>query len=170
MDREGAMQLGVSTIVILVIAMVIIGSAISFIRTFFAQGEDRLTGAFPPQDCGADPDSTNQFVLCEGKEITVTQDETTTLKTAVYNTDATTTNYSLDITSCINKSGGSVPSAFTLNTPSEPIDPSTSSGLRGPLNVEGATAAGSEYTCRIRAVPDGSGSTIGEQATIEVVS
>jgi hypothetical protein len=46
MNKKAALELGISTIVVMVIAMVVIGAGVSFIRTFFSTGTDSLQGAF----------------------------------------------------------------------------------------------------------------------------
>lgn len=60
------MELGISTVVMLVIAIVIIGAGIVFIRGFFDEGTGTLVGAFNVADFGLDPTSSNPLVLTDG--------------------------------------------------------------------------------------------------------
>ncbi|MCF7871777.1 hypothetical protein K9L97_01975 [Candidatus Woesearchaeota archaeon] len=66
MNKKAALQLGISTIVVLVIAMVLIGAGVSFIRTFFNEGENKLIGAFDIEDFGKQPTRLDPLVLEEG--------------------------------------------------------------------------------------------------------
>ena len=64
MDKKAALNLGINTVVVMVIAMVVIGAGVSFIRTFFSAGTDSLIGAFEGVgDLGIQPDRNNPFVL-----------------------------------------------------------------------------------------------------------
>lgn len=168
-DRSAAMQLGVSTIVILVIAMVIIGAAISFIRTFFSQGQERLLQTFPASDVGLNPTNTNPLVL-GSNELTVTQGETNTIQAGVYNTEADTVSYSLNISGCVNRSGSSVSNVITLNSPGAGIDPSESTAFRGILGTNSATTQGSPYICTVNAVKDDGTVAQNKQVTVRVTS
>jgi len=46
--RIGSMQLSIEAIIILVIAIVLLGLGIAFIKTFFGKGADALAGSFDP--------------------------------------------------------------------------------------------------------------------------
>lgn len=66
-SKKGSINLGISTIVVLVIAMVLIAAGISFIRGFFDLGEKKLTGAFEVGEFGLKPSRTDPLVLADGK-------------------------------------------------------------------------------------------------------
>jgi hypothetical protein len=172
-DRSAAMQLGVSTIVILVIAMVIIGSGISFIRTFFSQGQEHLLKTFPASDVGLNPTNTNPLVL-GSNELRVTQGETSTIQAAIYNTEPDSVTYELNISNCINRSGADS-TAISLTSPSTEISASESTAFQGILSTEGATPQASPYICNVQAIRSPSGSGPGEsvhskQVTVQVTS
>ncbi len=61
--RKGSMQLSIEAIIILVIAMVLLGLGISFIRTFFAQGEETLMQPFDAIQFGCSPDSQSPITI-----------------------------------------------------------------------------------------------------------
>ncbi len=66
MNKRAGLSLGINTIIVLVIAMVVIAAGISFIRTFFTAGEDRLLGAFDIGDFRNQPDRNNPLILEHG--------------------------------------------------------------------------------------------------------
>ena len=66
-NKKGAMELGISTVVMLVIAIVIIGAGIVFIRSFFGTGTDTLIGAFEVADFGLEPTANRPLVLTDGQ-------------------------------------------------------------------------------------------------------
>jgi hypothetical protein len=66
-NKKGAMELGISTVVMLVIAIVIIGAGIVFIRSFFGTGTETLIGAFEVADFGLEPTANRPLVLTDGQ-------------------------------------------------------------------------------------------------------
>lgn len=168
-NRSAAMQLGVSTIVILVIAMVIIGSAISFIRTFFSSGQERLLQTFPASDVGLNPTNTNPLVL-GSNSLRVTQGESKTIQAAIYNTEADAVGYQLNISNCINKTGPTS-NAISLNSPSTDISPSESTAFQGILATNGASTSASPYICTVEAIRTDTGANVhSKQVEVQVTS
>jgi len=66
MNKKAGLEIGINTIVILVIAMVVIGGGIAFIRGFFNLGESKLKEPFELADFGLKPSSTQPLVLQAG--------------------------------------------------------------------------------------------------------
>ena len=82
------MELGISTVVMLVIAIVIIGAAIAFIRGFFAKGDESLMGAFDIVDFRVEPSRTNPLVLSSGNELRIKPADKVRIGIGYYNKDA----------------------------------------------------------------------------------
>lgn len=91
MSKKGALNLGISTIVVLVIAMVLIAGFVSFIRTFLDTGEESLMGAFDVADFGKQPTAQDPVVLARGS-ISLGQRESDTVRVPIgyYNADSET--------------------------------------------------------------------------------
>lgn len=91
MSKKGALNLGISTIVVLVIAMVLIAGFVSFIRNFLDAGEDSLMGAFDVAEFGQQPDAQNPIVIGSGS-ITIGQqgDDTKIVAIGYYNSGGDT--------------------------------------------------------------------------------
>ena len=98
MNKKAALNLGISTVVVLVIAMVLIGAGISFIRTFFAAGESQLLGAFDIGDFERQPDSTNPIVLQAGR-IQGGPGDTISVRLGFYNTEDAS-DFTFDVGTC----------------------------------------------------------------------
>jgi hypothetical protein len=85
MNKRASMELGINTVVVLVIAMVIIAGGIAFIRGFFKLGQEKLGGAFNVGDFGVQPTSVDPLVLVEGSP-SLKRADTESVKVGFYNT------------------------------------------------------------------------------------
>ena len=87
-SKKGALDLGITTVVVLVIAMVVIGAGISFIRTFFDLGTESLTGAFPTDDTWGNLADRNTPLVLARTVVDIGQAEgsTTDIEVRFYNT------------------------------------------------------------------------------------
>jgi len=85
-NKKASMELGISTVVVLVIAMVIIAGGIAFIRGFFKIGTDKLGGAFNVGDFGVQPTSIDPLVLVDGPTIELKTGDRKEVKVGFYNT------------------------------------------------------------------------------------
>ena len=83
-NKKAAMELGISTVVMLVIAIVIIGAGIAFIRGFFGTGTDTLVGAFEVADFGLEPTAARPLVLTDG-QMTIKRGREATVRVGFYN-------------------------------------------------------------------------------------
>ena len=95
MNRKGALELGINTIVILVIAMVVIAAGIAFIRGFFQLGEEKLKEPFNLADFGLKPSSTDPLVMQSG-DVTIKRGNEKEIKVGYYNKENTAQN-SIDL-------------------------------------------------------------------------
>lgn len=166
MQRKAALNLGISTIVVLVIAMVVIGSGISFIRTFFSEGQDALLQTFPASDIGLNPTRDNPFVL-GSNELEIQQDSTETIQAAVYNNEGSSVNFVLNITGCIDNRGTDA-NNITLRSPSAQVPTGESSGFQGILTAQPGIAQNSPFICTAQAQSDQANYT--KQVTVEVTT
>ncbi len=94
--KKAALNLGISTVVVLVIAMVVIGAGISFIRTFFDLGTESLEGAFlTDQSWGNLADRNNPLVLARTTiDIGQRSGDTADVEVRFYNRNS----YAVDVT------------------------------------------------------------------------
>jgi hypothetical protein len=109
------MQLSIEAIIILVIAIVLLGLGIAFIKNFFAKGSAGLEGAFDPIAEHCDVSADNPVVP---REIRLTQGERRQVKICVYNDQA-----------------AKIPSAYFAFK--ECIKPAGATGPAAPLPVSG---------------------------------
>ncbi|MFA6073741.1 MAG: hypothetical protein WC758_06500 [Candidatus Woesearchaeota archaeon] len=131
-NKKASMELGISTVVVLVIAMVIIAGGIAFIRGFFKLGEDKLGGAFNIADFGVQPTSTNPLVLVEGAP-TIKSGDSKLVRIAFYNKGSASYNVKVTVGDC---------SATVVNpTCKLPLSPMMTSAS---LNVEAGEGKGFE--------------------------
>ncbi|MGV8168909.1 MAG: hypothetical protein ACP5N3_02530 [Candidatus Nanoarchaeia archaeon] len=84
-NKKASMELGISTVVVLVIAMVIIAGGIAFIRGFFKLGEQKLGGAFNIGDFGNPPTVAQPLILTDGPTATIKSGRTAPVKVGFYN-------------------------------------------------------------------------------------
>lgn len=135
MNKKAALSLGITTIVYLVIAMIIIGSGIGFVRMVFDMGEETLGNAMPADDIGLNPTSDNRFVM-GSNSITVSRGDTTTVQAAVYNVDNVERSFeiSLDQTNCVPNIEGD--DMITLESPPASVSPGDNTGFRAILDVD----------------------------------
>jgi hypothetical protein len=99
MNKKASMELGINTVVVLVIAMVIIAGGIAFIRGFFSLGEKKLGGAFDIAEFGVQPSSVERIVLVEGTP-TIKRTNTESVKVGYYNKEDDALGVFIAITDC----------------------------------------------------------------------
>ena len=171
-NNKAAINLGISTIVVLVIAMVLIASGIAFIRGFFQQGEEKLSGAFNVDEFGLEPTRTRPLVLSEGK-ITIKSGEQKLVRVGFYNTDTTVEDVSISFGECASTVAGYDGIAPRLTTLSQTVQPGDTAGYETYVTAEknDATAAKllpGNYVCQLKA-NNANGNPLAEaQITIDV--
>lgn len=105
-NKKAAMELGISTVVMLVIAIVIIGGGIAFIRGFFGKGTDSLTGAFEVADFGLEPTAQKPLVLTDGR-VRIKTGATGVVRVGFYNRGTQVLNNAqANITQCVTTVSG----------------------------------------------------------------
>jgi len=146
-NKKAALSLGITTIVYLVIAMIIIGSGISFVRMVFDMGEETLGNAMPADDIGLNPTSDNRFVM-GSNSITVSRGETTTVQAGIYNTDNVRRDFTINLSDsdCVPTVSG-----ISLSSPSAGVNPGESTGFRAILDVN-QSVEDRTYICSLEAV------------------
>lgn len=99
-NKKAAMELGISTVVMLVIAIVIIGGGITFIRGFFTKGTDTLSNSFDLADFGLEPSASEPLVLIDGK-MNIKTGREDVVRVGFYNRHGDTKNVSVGFGNCI---------------------------------------------------------------------
>jgi hypothetical protein len=87
MDKKASMELGVNAIIILIIALAILGLAMSFVTGLFKGGQTKLGGLIERTDLPIHADSTNP-ILFDSSDISIklsSPERSTTLIVSVYN-------------------------------------------------------------------------------------
>lgn len=178
-NKKASMELGISTVVVLVIAMVIIAGGIAFIRGFFKMGEDKLGSAFNVGDFGVQPTSVEPLVLVEGSP-SLKSGNTQGVKVGFYNKDvekAVTIVFGKCVstapTSSLGCSGDLAPIISALP---QTVKQGDSAGFETFVTAACTTAGSNsaklpegEYICQIKAIEDGTNVVLAEtQVTITV--
>jgi len=141
MKRKGSMELGIQVIVILVIAMVILGLGIGFIRGFFTKGTESLSGAFDLVDLKVKPTFEDPIVLEKGNTLRIKTNTKEQVRIGIYNTDpGDAYNVKIFIPECT----GDEPRIISI---SQNIAPSDSAGFVTTIDTEGVTQG--NYICKI---------------------
>lgn len=99
-NKKAAMELGISTVVMLVIAIVIIGGGIAFIRGFLEKGTDSLDNSFKMADFGLEPSNDDPLVLIDGT-VSVKTGRTEIVRIGFYNKQGGSKNVSVGFGGCI---------------------------------------------------------------------
>ena len=163
MNKKAALNLGISTVVVLVIAMVVIGAGVSFIRTFFGAGTDSLLGAFEGvDDFGVQPDRSRPLVI-DGGAIRVSQTGSTIVRVGYYNSDPGPLDVLIEAGSC---TGGL---NATIESLDQKIQPSSAGGFQVDFSHEGGLG-GNTYICTISAKELGGKELTSTQVRVEVSS
>ncbi|KYK25617.1 hypothetical protein AYK26_05760 [Euryarchaeota archaeon SM23-78] len=154
--KKASMQLGINAIVVLIIALAILGLAMSFITNLFKGGESKLGGLIDRTDLPVHADSVNPLVF-DFSDITVKAGRSAKLVVSVYNSDFGEDSVGLALVSCVDSAGTqltltSTDPDMTLASPSQVISRGTDGGYRAILGVNSAVLRGT-YICSIAAGP-----------------
>ena len=88
MQKKGALELSVNSIVIMVIAFVVLGLILGFTRTIFKFGTEKTTGIFEATDLETKPDADNTLTIPD--TVSVKAKNTKTYKVGYYNRNSYT--------------------------------------------------------------------------------
>ena len=158
-SKKASMELGISTVVVLVIAMVIIAGGIAFIRGFFKLGEEKLGGAFNVGDFGVQPTSVDPLVMVDGSP-SIKTGKTESVKVGYYNRRANPTTVTIQFTECVSTVANTdclSPLVPIINSLSQTVEPSQSAGFENFVAAKCKTATGEkslavgDYICTISA-------------------
>jgi len=108
MRRKGGMELSINAIVILIIAMVVLGIGILFIRGMFAKAQTTTFKALSSQET-TNPASADRPLVADREVILSTTNPSATVSVSVYNTNpATVEGITIALSSCTDSLGGTV--------------------------------------------------------------
>jgi hypothetical protein len=178
MSKKASMELGINTVVVLVIAMVIIAGGIAFIRGFFKLGTEKLGGAFNVGDFGVQPTSVEPLVLVDGAP-SIKAGKTESFKVGFYNRANTDVDgVEIQFSECVstvsnpNECGGNIKPL--IKSLSQKVLPGDSAGfenfLTAKCDVGGVgvkNLAAGDYICTIIAT-DGTNTYERKQITFTV--
>lgn len=151
MNKKGALELGVSTVVVLVIAIVLIGVIISFI-TGLGDKLDEGVGGIEPDLLPVRPTATDPMAL-KANSVTVKKGDATTFEIAVYNTEPLPLkNAKLVAGMCTEDLDGEEAEMIIRGLP-QTIKPGDIGAYRVKIEAGENTDPGS-YICSIKAVSD----------------
>jgi hypothetical protein len=153
-SRKGSMQLSIEAIIILVIAIVLLGLGIAFIKGFFGKGSDALLGKFEPLKEECDVNSNNPIIP---KEYHVKKGEVTAASICVFNDqDSDVVNGEFKVDGCIGP-GVTTPSATLININSlgQTLPRGKSAGYKTTVTTDSSVQVGATYICNIRVLGTG---------------
>lgn len=140
------MQLSIEAIIVLVIAIVLLGLGIGFIRSFFTQGESGLGEYFDPIQEGCQVDAHNVILP---KEFSMKPGSTTLHKVCVYNNrDAQIIDGVFGVRSCMGPDGTDATALITFGSLEQSIDRGQAKGYKIPIAVSREADLGT-YICNI---------------------
>jgi len=100
MRKKGSMELGISTVVVLVIAIVIIAGGIAFIRGFFDKGTVELSKAFKVTDFSIQPNDQQPLVFAQGDTFSVKAGDKETIKIGMFNSESSARAFKIEFIEC----------------------------------------------------------------------
>lgn len=173
-SKKGALDIGVGTIVILVIAMVIIGGMVTFLNNFFGDATTGFGETFSSaSEIGLDVNANKPLAF---ENLVVQSGGESTLSVAVYNSESSlANNVTIDIERCA-RNGEITQQAPRIFTLAIDIPASDDRALQMSLfgsNSTGANLPAGTYICNIRAQKEQGGNNVtmeSDQITIEVGS
>lgn len=154
MDKKASMELGVNAIIILIIALAILGLAMSFVTGLFKGGQKKLGGLIDRTDLPVHADPTNPIVFDSNEVFIKTSGAgTATLIVSVYNNNFIEgAPVYLEIEGCVYTGEPYAQPFFTLTAPSQTISPGSDSGYKAIISVTpGMDIRAGTYICTVRA-------------------
>ncbi|MBW2990974.1 hypothetical protein KY348_04685 [Candidatus Woesearchaeota archaeon] len=159
MNKKGSIQLGINAIVVLIIALAVLGIALSFIMGLFRESRETYLGIIDRSDLDFHADSIKP-IMFESDDVSVKAGKEERMVVSVYNEwfDASA-NINLEMISCVDSKGED---AWPPNQPDlafislvalgQPIPSGTDSGFK---TIVSAADAGSDergtYICTVQA-------------------
>ncbi|MFT4261567.1 MAG: hypothetical protein ACMXX9_04010 [Candidatus Woesearchaeota archaeon] len=160
MNKKAALNLGISTVVVLVIAMVLIGAGVSFIRSVFS--DVPMPGDIIDPATLSNPPTRERPLIIDGSTIRVGQTGgESVVRVGVYNSQASTAN---DVQITASSCEGMNPEIRSIK---QSIPGSSAAAFQIIFKTESNTSAGT-YICNIEA-KDNASNLLGAQQAIVYV-
>ncbi|MBN2459498.1 hypothetical protein JXB28_04405 [Candidatus Woesearchaeota archaeon] len=176
MDKKASMELGVNAIIILIIALAILGLALSFVTGLFKGGQEKLGGLVDRVDMPVHADSTNPLVFGSNEVIVkmTGNDKSATLLISVYNSNFQDGEpVGLHMTSCVFDQDPDGNYYFNLAAPKQSIPPGGDSGYRAIITpLDNIPTDPTTFICTITAWGDyygEGGPTVSQQIIIKTI-
>jgi len=176
LNKKAALELGISTIVILVIAMVVIAGAITFIRGFFNQGTTELTKVFDINDFSLQPTSEKPVIFAEGDSFSLKRNNKVTIKIGLYNKMSADRTFTVTFNQCTSIGTGysqgntPVPKISVLQQTISPGEGRVFNAIVEGKDATDTPLDAGTYICSLQASST-QGETLGfADATIEITS
>lgn len=99
-NRKGSMELGINSIVILIIALALLGLGIGFITNLFKGGEGNLEGLMDSQKIKVHANA-DELVVFDPADLTVKANKELTFQVVVYNSLNSPAEVTLELESCV---------------------------------------------------------------------
>ncbi len=166
MNKKASMQLGINAIVILIIALAILGLAMTFITSLFKGGQIKLGSIIERTDLPVHADPTNP-IMFDNSQITIKQGGTGKVVMSVYNSNfGNQEEVALEMTNCVSSDPDATGSIdIGLSSPAQKIPMGMDAGYMAIIRV-GDVPKGS-YICVVEAANDEA--TVSQQLFIDVV-
>ena len=114
MRRKGGMELSINAIVSLIIAMVVLGIGILFIRGMFGKAQTTTYKALTSQET-TNPASADRPLVADREVVVSNTNPTATLAVSVYNSaTSTATGLRIDLGSCVSTNGADATSSISF--------------------------------------------------------
>jgi hypothetical protein len=175
-NRKGSMELGVNSIVVLIIALALLGLGIGFITNLFKGGQGKLGSLIERADLPVHADSSNPIAF-DSSDMTIKAGSSGKLVVSVYNSDLGDGEIGLDFLKCVDSTGAAYDYTYiSIAAPPQTINLGTDGGYRAIINVAKDGVAKGTYICTLVAGSaleeggiDTSSATVSQQLFINVV-
>ena len=148
MDKKGSMQLGINAIVILIIALAILGLAMTFVTKLFTQGEGRLGSIISSVNLPVHADSSTPLKMDTGMLSVKQKSDDNTLIVSVYNSNKFKNDENVFLHIDCSKPEGGVEEGISLVSPSQKIPLGRDVGYGAIISLTDDVIEGT-YPCRV---------------------
>ena len=172
MKKKASLNLSVNAIVILVLAVVLLGLALAFIRGMFGKMTSKMGEIVDITQIEAKPTPDTPITI--PNKITVKQGGNVQVQVGFYNRKGgTLSDVTLNITSCVDESGNSLTQLPTISAPKvDSIDAGKATGFNAIFslkNVADTMTTGNIYICQLSVTSNGEAQET-KQFYVEVTS
>jgi len=181
-NKRGSMELGVNSIVVLIIALALLGLGIAFITNLFKGGQDKLGGLIDRTDLPIHADASTP-IMFDSSDLTIKSGSSGKVVISVYNSGLGEADQEIGIViaKCVDSSGNPIDTAteplIKLASPEQKIKLGTDGGYKAIIQVakiESDVFEKGTYICTVVAGPVDNGvinfdSSISQQLFVNVV-